>query len=125
MFGAPKIYMCIFVNAIIKFHFTNPDIGVQTTDGDLNEKVKDGMLADKIPTGWRYGSGNDGGADDDSTTSSYHYYAGYRSVFAWEWYVQDATTHEKDPQPVKLCACVGANNALVYEEQTGLNACSQ
>ena len=65
------------------------------------------------------------GADDDSTTSSYHYYAGYRSVFAWEWYVQDATTHEKDPQPVKLCACVGANNALVYEEQTGLNACSQ
>ena len=105
-------------------HWLDQHVGVQTTDGTLNKKVMDAMLSDAIPTGWRYGSGNSGG-DDDATTSSYHYYAGYRSVFAWEWYVQDVTTHEKDVQPVQLCACVGENNAVAYEQETGLNACSQ
>ena len=67
----------------------------------------------------------------DFSLLSLHYVINYafpiiiRSFFSWEWYIQDVTTHDQDKQPVQLCACVGANNALAYEEETGLDACSQ
>ena len=58
-------------------HWLDQHVGVQTTDGALNKKIMDAMETEKVPTGWRYGSGNNGGNDEEST-SSYHYYAGYR-----------------------------------------------
>jgi hypothetical protein len=96
-------------------------VGILTTTlPEKNKQIKDKLVDQGTPVSYRWGGGITGEDDD---IANYHYYVGYRSVFAWEFYVMGLTNHEDEVRPVELCACIATNNDDDYEESTGATSC--